>query len=772
VIANGTQVNPNTRYGDYAQMTIDPNDDLTFWSIGEYFNGGRKNHVGVFQITPLSPIAQFSASTTSPIVNQTVTFTDLTSNSPTSWAWSFNPGTVTYVGGTSAASQNPQVQFTAMGNYTVTLNVSNSYGSDSEIKSNFINVDYCYPQHSFGSGSGDYISLVQLGTINNATGAAFSPPYRYYSELSTDLPRSSTHTITLSPGSYGGTNTMAVFIDYNKNGLFESSEKLGNVTSFGAFSTATITFTVPDNAQLGTTRMRVRETYANSDIDPCVDLGYGETEDYNVNILPVQYCTPTYINGSIEGDYISLVQLGSINNATGASPNPYYTYYSSMSTDLSPGSAYTITLSPGTFSFGNNISVWIDYDQNGVFESYEKLGNVDIPATPATGTISFTVPVNAPAGVTRMRVREVFNLNDFDPCSSNYYGETEDYNVNILPIEYCTPTYITGSGEGDYISLVQLGTINNPSDAAPFPYYTYYNTMSTNLDAGLTYTLTLSPGTFSSGNNISAWIDYNFDAQFDVNEKLGNVNIPPTPATGAITFTVPFTAFPGTTRMRVREVYSVVDFDPCSLQYYGETEDYNVIINNPNKVVSLTAFLEGLYSGSGTMNQANNELGPQFSPGIADQITVELHNAGNYSLIEHSANNVNLGTNGKANVPVPITFPDSYYITIKHRNSIETTTAFPLSLAGSLITYDFDGPSKAFGGNLLMMTDGEYVIYGGDANQDGAIDGGDVTPFDNDQFNYVSGYVNTDINGDGIIDSGDGTIIDNNQFYYIGASLP
>ncbi|MBK6964707.1 MAG: hypothetical protein IPH20_12395 [Bacteroidales bacterium] len=102
VIANGTQIDPHYRYGDYAQMTIDPNDDLTFWSIGEYFNGGRKNQVGVFQIPPLSPVAQFSASTTTPAVNQTVNFTDLTTNVPTSWAWSFSPNTVTFGGGTSA----------------------------------------------------------------------------------------------------------------------------------------------------------------------------------------------------------------------------------------------------------------------------------------------------------------------------------------------------------------------------------------------------------------------------------------------------------------------------------------------------------------------------------------------------------------------------------------------------------------------------------------------------------------------------------------------
>nr|NQU93681.1 hypothetical protein [Bacteroidota bacterium] len=49
-IANGTQSDPSFRYGDYSQMTIDPFDDMTFWSIGEYFTGGRKNQVGAFKI--------------------------------------------------------------------------------------------------------------------------------------------------------------------------------------------------------------------------------------------------------------------------------------------------------------------------------------------------------------------------------------------------------------------------------------------------------------------------------------------------------------------------------------------------------------------------------------------------------------------------------------------------------------------------------------------------------------------------------------------------
>jgi len=65
----------------------------------------------------------------------------------------------------------------------------------------------------------------------------------------------------------------------------------------------------------------------------------------------------------------------------------------------------------------------------------EKLGNVVIPPTPSTGTINFTVPATATIGTTRMRVREVWNNSSFDACSAYGYGETEDYNVNILSLD-------------------------------------------------------------------------------------------------------------------------------------------------------------------------------------------------------------------------------------------------------------------------------------------------------------------------------------------------
>jgi hypothetical protein len=196
------------------------------------------------------------------------------------------------------------------------------------------------------------------------------------------------------------------------------------------------------------------------------------------------------------------------------------------------------------------------------------------------------------------------------------------------------------------------------------------------------------------------------------------------------------------------------------------------ITGSAGKVLNLTAFLQGLYIGPGTMMQANDEFGPHFAPPTADQITVELHNAANYGTIVYSAPAVNLSTSGIASTIVPIAYNGSYYITIRHRNSIETTSANPVSFAGGSISYNFSTvASQAYGSNQMGIG-GTFMIYSGDVNQDGFVDTGDITPIDNDAANFAAGYLVTDVNGDGIADTADMTIVDNNAAAYVGAVTP
>lgn len=122
--------------GDNLQIWVEFNSD----DNNDYYGIGNVKLSGT--LAPVvTPDADFSADNTTPDTGNIVTFTDLSTDIPTSWAWTFsNPGNVTYVNGTSASSQNPQVTFSTAGNYSVTLNATNASGTNGEIKTDYITV--------------------------------------------------------------------------------------------------------------------------------------------------------------------------------------------------------------------------------------------------------------------------------------------------------------------------------------------------------------------------------------------------------------------------------------------------------------------------------------------------------------------------------------------------------------------------------------------------------------------------------------------------------
>jgi PKD repeat protein len=78
---------------------------------------------------PGPPLIAFQASRTLVCPGVPVTITDQSQSFPTTWTWTIAPSAgVTFGGGTSASSQNPQLQFANPGTYSVTLLASNSYG--------------------------------------------------------------------------------------------------------------------------------------------------------------------------------------------------------------------------------------------------------------------------------------------------------------------------------------------------------------------------------------------------------------------------------------------------------------------------------------------------------------------------------------------------------------------------------------------------------------------------------------------------------------------
>lgn len=85
--------------------------------------------------TGSAPVADFTASAISGNAPLTVTFTDTSLNSPTSWGWDFGQNTYP-----DSTLQNPSKTFSTPGTYTISLTATNAYGSDVETKTSYITV--------------------------------------------------------------------------------------------------------------------------------------------------------------------------------------------------------------------------------------------------------------------------------------------------------------------------------------------------------------------------------------------------------------------------------------------------------------------------------------------------------------------------------------------------------------------------------------------------------------------------------------------------------
>lgn len=155
-----------------------------------------------------------------------------------------------------------------------------SYGSQVSFTTTASTVTYCASKGS--NSSYEWIDLVQFAGINRTSGN--DGGYKDMTSLQATVARGSAYTIYFSAGfaSTAYTEYWAVWIDYNKNGTFEDTEKVASGSSSSS-GTLSASITIPTTATLGVTRMRVSMKY-NAAPTACETFSYGEVEDYSVNI--------------------------------------------------------------------------------------------------------------------------------------------------------------------------------------------------------------------------------------------------------------------------------------------------------------------------------------------------------------------------------------------------------------------------------------------------------------------------------------------------------
>jgi large repetitive protein len=161
--------------------------------------------------------------------------------------------------------------------------------------------------------------------------------------------------------------------------------------------------------------------------------------------------------------------------------------------------------------------------------------------------------------------------------------------------------------------------------------------------------------------------------------------------------------------------------------------------------LNLKVYLEGFYNGSTQ---------------VSDTVKVFLANATTFTFVDTSS--AILGTNGVCNnVSFARATSGNYWIAIRHRNHLETWSSIvKYFTTGSPVNYDFTTSASQAYGNNMKQVGSVWVLYGGDANQDGFVNGYDYDIY-KIQFG-LDAYRSCDFNGDNFVDGYDLPILISN----------
>ena len=190
-----------------------------------------------------------------------------------------------YVAGTSSCANLTGMTPGATYNFYVTAvdAATNESGQSNTISVTMLAgaVTYCSAQGN--NVQYEWLERVQFNTIDNTSGA--NGGYGDFTSISTTVNKGSSYNITMTPkfASTEYNEGYGVWIDYNQDGDFEDANE-HVYTHDKTKLEVTGSFTVSNDASLGSTRMRIIMYYDATPSSPCGNFSYGEVEDYTLTI--------------------------------------------------------------------------------------------------------------------------------------------------------------------------------------------------------------------------------------------------------------------------------------------------------------------------------------------------------------------------------------------------------------------------------------------------------------------------------------------------------
>jgi PKD repeat protein len=351
-----------------------------------------KTKTNYITVKPLSVQADFSASKTFVTEGESISFTDISSNNPTSWLWTFAGGTPS-----TSTSKNPTVIYNVPGVYDVTLKVSNANGTDQQEKTGYIAVAMKAPVAGFTASSTEILTGSTVQFTDKSQNAQ-------------------TYAWTFEGGTPATSNLKSPSVTYNTSGTFTVTQKVSNTSGNDTQTvTSMITVKAPSvSADFTATTTSVVEggSVSFSDLSsnnptswlwtfaggtPSTSTSKNPTVIYNVPGVYDVTLKASNANGTDQQEktgYIAVAMKAPVAGFT-ASSTEVLTGSTVLFTDKSQNAqTYAWTFEGGTPATSNLKNPSVTYNTSGTFTVTQKVSNT---SGNDTQTVTSMITVKAPS---------------------------------------------------------------------------------------------------------------------------------------------------------------------------------------------------------------------------------------------------------------------------------------------------------------------------------------------------------------------------------------
>ena len=378
--------------GDFGNITVHANNAC---------GAGPESYAKTITIN-CAPVANFYSNKTQVCAGGTVTFTDISTNSPTSWLW-------TFPGGTPASSilEHPTVTYNTLGIYNVTLQVTNVTGTNSITKTAFINVGVPAQPSAITGLATPCSGTSQTYSVTNVSGVtyAWSVPAGWLVTAG-----AGTNSITVTVGATSG-NVQVTPSNLCGNGTAQIL-----ATTVGTASAASISIVASTNPICSGTSVTFTATPTNGGTTPIYQ--------WKLNGINVGTNTTTYTNAAlINGDIVICVLTSNQNCVTGS---PATSNAVTMTVNPNIAASVSIAASANPVCAGTSVTFTATPTNGGTTPTYQwKLNGINV----GTNITTYTNAAFANGDIVTCQLTSNATCATGSPATSNAVTMTVNLNV-------------------------------------------------------------------------------------------------------------------------------------------------------------------------------------------------------------------------------------------------------------------------------------------------------------------------------------------------------